>query len=206
MADVKAVRACALICALLSSIAFAQINPRTISVTASKNVDLAPEEISFDVDVSTDQDTTLEEVIQAIQNTGITTRDFQSVRSGYGYRSEQPELRYSFGFSAPFTRLQEIIAKLEAARGTPRGKKRMDLDFSLEGAGPRDNTVEQAKQSIMPDLISEARRKGQLLAAAAGVTLGPIYSINNEGSGSYFFFGRRSLQYPFSITVQFAIQ
>ena len=82
----------------------------------------------------------------------------------------------------------------------------MDLDFSLEGAGPRDNTVEQAKQSIMPDLISEARRKGQLLAAAAGVTLGPIYSINNEGSGSYFFFGRRSLQYPFSITVQFAIQ
>ena len=67
-------------------IATAQVTPNSVTVTASRNPSLQPDQVVFGVSVSTPVDATREDVIAALQGSGITLANFGSVQAGHIFR------------------------------------------------------------------------------------------------------------------------
>jgi hypothetical protein len=70
---------------VLWSCAFAggQILPNSITVTASNNVNLQPDQAVFSVTVGSGLDTGLDDVLAAVQSAGITAANLSSVGATY---------------------------------------------------------------------------------------------------------------------------
>ena len=59
--------------------AFAQILPNSITVTASNNVNLQPDQAIFSVTVQSDLSVGLDDVVAAVQSAGITAANLAGV-------------------------------------------------------------------------------------------------------------------------------
>ena len=127
----------------------------------------------------------------------IAVPPFQAVRT-----------TFSFAVTRPADALKSMVDKLEALRRQP------PTGFSVQyGAAlaPSANAVEELRRTVLPQLITEARRKAQNVASAANLTLGAIESIGDVGIGSVGIYaaGRvlsvsSEFRSTFAITVRFA--
>ena len=68
---------------LSASLAFAQLDSNSITVTASRATVLQPDQVIFVVNVTSGLDTSLDNVIAALSGTGITVANFTGINSGY---------------------------------------------------------------------------------------------------------------------------
>ena len=180
---------------LLAAPALAQMMPPpAISVTGEANVSVAPDQAQIDGGVTSDARTAREaseannaamgKVLLARKSAGIDGKDYQTSRL-----SLQPQ------FATPYKGSDRpgIVSFRASNRVTVRIRdvtKVANVIDALVTAGANDIgginfTVTQASKVLdeaREKAIADARRKAEIYAKAAGVTLGDPISISEEGA------------------------
>jgi uncharacterized protein YggE len=180
---------------LLATPALAQtVPPPAISVTGEANVSVAPDQAQIDAGVTSDARTAREaseannaamaKVLLALKGAGIEGKDYQTSRL-----SLQPQ----FATPSKASERPGIVSFRASNRVTVRIRdvtKVANVIDVLVGAGANDIgginfTVTQASKHLdeaREKAIADARRKAEIYAKAAGVTLGEPLSISEEGA------------------------
>ena len=190
-----ALAAVALAAALLTAPALAQvIPPAAISVTGEATVSVPPDLAEIDGGVTSEAKTAREaseannaamgKVLQALKGAGIEEKDIRTSRL-----SLQPQ-------SAPNRSGPSAIAGYRASnRVTVRVRdvtKVAGVIDTLVGAGANEiggiNFVVSQASKLLDEAreraVADARRKAEIYARAAGVTLGAPLSISEEGNSA----------------------
>ena len=176
------------------------VPPPAISVTGEATVSVAPDQAQIDGGVTSDAKTAREasdannaamgKVLLALKGAGIDEKDFQTSRL-----SLQPQ--YAPNRSGP----SPIVGYRAANRVTIRVRdvtKVASVIDVLVGAGANDIgginfTVSQPSKHLdeaREKAVADARRKAEIFARAAGVTLGEPLSISEEGAPTPMFRGK----------------
>jgi uncharacterized protein len=181
---------------LLAAPALAQtVPPRAISVTGEANVSVPPDQAQIDGGVTSDAKTAREasdannaamgKVLAALKGAGIEDKDYQTSRL-----SLQPQYATSSKVSE---RTPGIVSFRASNRVTVKIRdvtKVAHVIDALVGAGANEIgginfTVTQASKHLdeaRERAIADARRKAEIYAKAAGVTLGEPISISEESA------------------------
>jgi uncharacterized protein len=195
--------AAALASGLLATPALAQVTPpATISVTGEASVSVPPDLAQIDGGVTTEAKTAREasetnnaamgKVLLALKGAGIDEKDFQTSRL-----SLQPQ--YAPNKSGP----NAVIGYRAANRVTIRLRDVTKVAGTIDilvAAGANElggiNFMVSAASKLLDDAreqaIADARRKAEIYAKAAGVTLGSPISILEEGSSAPMQFRKMS--------------
>ena len=190
-----ALAAVALAGALFTAPALAQVvPPAAISVTGEATVSVPPDLAQIDGGVTSEAKTAREaseannaamgKVLQALKGAGIEEKDFQTARL-----SLQPQ-------NAPNrTGPSAIVGYRASNRVTIRVRdvtKVANVIDTLVGAGANEiggiNFVVSQASKLLDEAreraVADARRKAEIYAKAAGVTLGAPLSISEEGNSA----------------------
>ncbi|MBZ5609108.1 MAG: SIMPL domain-containing protein [Acidobacteriia bacterium] len=150
---------------------FGQLETDTVTITASRQVALVPDQAVFFVTVTTGEDAGLDQALALVQGTGITAANLNSV---YSY---ERGLQWSFTLAVPFSKIASTIAALTGGqKGTSRA-----VDFTIQGTQVSDE-ARQSQPCKTADLISDAQTQAQKLADSAGFTIGPVLALSDAGT------------------------
>jgi len=196
-----AVAVAAVITSLLAAPALAQtVPPPAIAVTGEATVSVPPDQAQIDGGVTSDAKTAREasdannaamgKVLLALKGAGIEEKDYQTSRL-----SLQPQYAPNRAGPSP------IVGYRASNRVTIRLRdvtKLANVIDVLAGAGANDIggihfMVAQASKHLdeaREKAIADARRKAEIYARAAGVTLGEPISISEEGAPTPLFRGK----------------
>jgi uncharacterized protein YggE len=184
----------------LAAPAMAQTPPPMISVTGEATVSVPPDQAQIDGGVTSDAKTAREasdannaamgKVLLALKGAGIDEKDYQTSRL-----SLQPQ--YAPNRSGP----SPVVGYRASNRVTVRLRdvtKVAGIIDVLVGAGANElggiNFMVSQASKLLDDArekaIADARRKAEIYAKAAGVTLGEPLSISGEGSAAPVFRGK----------------
>lgn len=167
---------------------------RTISVTGTGTVEAAPDMATLMIGVTTEGDTAAaalaanttatDAVIARLTASGIEARDMQTSNlsitpSWTGYDSSSSSPRIS-GFVAA-NLLTVRVRNLEST-GTVLDAAVTDGANTLNGLTFGLANPEPAYNEARKEAVADARAKAELLAAAAGVSLGQVLSIADGGA------------------------
>ena len=195
---------------------FAQTD--AITVTAARTIDLSPDQITFSLAVVTDPTVSLDQVLEATQAIGLDASKLSTINlmPSYGPGSPRPTLNYVFTLTTAFSRFRETNDKIATMRNSLSDKTpSMDLQVYAVAISPSDASLDQARQALMPQLIADARRRGDLLAKAAGVNLGAVVGVSEvfgspDLSGVYYGpygpSGPSALHTIYSLSVRFGVK
>ena len=167
--------------------------PPAISVTGEANVSVAPDQAQIDGGVTSDAKTAREasdannaamgKVLLALKGAGIEAKDYQTSRL-----SLQPQYAPNrAGGPSPITGYRASNRVTVRIRDVTKVANVIDV---LVGAGANDIgginfTVSQASKHLdeaREKAVADARRKAEIYARAAGVSLGQPISISEEGA------------------------
>jgi uncharacterized protein YggE len=185
----------------LAAPALAQtVPPPAISVTGEANVSVAPDQAQIDGGVTSDAKTAREasdannaamgKVLLALKGAGIEEKDYQTSRL-----SLQPQFAPNRAGPSPIvgyrasnrvtvkirdvTKVANVIDVLVAAGANDIG----GIHFSVTQAS---KYLDEAREKA----VADARRKAEIYAKTAGVTLGEPISITEEGAPTPIFRGK----------------
>jgi hypothetical protein len=147
--------------------AFAQSQPNVVTITASRQLNVQPDQVMVSITVVTDPDQTIDAALAALQGTNITAADLSSVSTTYGAGST-PQLQWTFNLTVSISDMTSLVAAVN-----PSG----NVSVFVSGASA-SAAVSAAQQCPYPALINDARAQAAKLASAAGVTVGQIVSIS----------------------------
>lgn len=186
---------------LLAAPALAQtVPPPAVSVTGEATVSVAPDQAQIDGGVTSDARTAREaaeannaamgKVLQALKGAGIEEKDFQTSRL-----SLQPQYAPNRTGPSPVTGYRASNRVTVRIRDVAKVAGVIDV---LVGAGANDIgginfTVSQPSKHLddaREKAVADARRKAEIYAGAAGVTLGEPLSISEEGAPAPLFRGK----------------
>jgi uncharacterized protein YggE len=163
-----------------ASLVFAQLDTNTITIQASRSVNLTPDQIIFSVSISADSNTSLDQIVAALSNSGIAAANFAGVTGG---TDNQSLLQWLFTLAAPLAKMKATIASLTALQQSiARSNSGMTLAFQVQGSRVSPESIQSQACSIA-DLVADAQTQAQSVAAAAGLAIGPIVAIS-DGSSS----------------------
>ncbi|WP_246662957.1 SIMPL domain-containing protein [Pseudolabrys sp. FHR47] len=172
--------------------AAARAAERSITVTGEATVSVAPDNANIRLGVTSQGKNAREasetnarqmtNVLAAIKEAGVADRDVQTSRL-----SLQPQ--YEQGKAGParllgFQVTNQITIRIREIDKFPGILDRAIAAGANEMSGIEFVVSEQSKllDQARDDAVSDARRKAELYAKAAGVKLGPVTSITEEGS------------------------
>jgi uncharacterized protein len=183
---------------LLAAPALAQTTlPAAISVTGEATVSVPPDQAQIDGGVTSDAKTAREasdannaamgKVLLALKGAGIDEKDYQTSRL-----SLQPQYAPNRNGPSPVVGYRASNRVTVRIRDVTKVAGIIDV---LVGAGANDiggiNFVVSQASKLLDDVrtnaIADARRKAEIYAKAAGVTLGEPLSISEEGGAAPVF-------------------
>ena len=182
----------AVVGALLASPAIAQVPPPSISVAGEATISAAPDLAQVDGGVTSDAKTAREAseannkamgiVLLALKSSGIPEKDYQtsqlSLQPQYAPNRNGPSPVIGFRASNRVTVTVRDVAKVGSIIDTLVTNGANDIGgISFMVAQP-SRLLDEAR----PKAIADARRKAEIYARAAGVTLGAPLSISEESS------------------------
>ncbi|MBR1247382.1 SIMPL domain-containing protein [Bradyrhizobium sp. AUGA SZCCT0169] len=186
--------------ALLATPALAQtVPPPAISVTGEANVSVPPDQARIDGGVTTEAKTAREaseannaamgKVLLALKGAGIEETDYQTSRLSLQPQYPPNPNRTGPAMISGYRASNRVTIKL---RDVTKVASIIDV---LVGAGANEvggiNFVVTQASKLLDEAreqaIADARRKAQIYAKAAGVTLGEPISISEEGAPSPMF-------------------
>lgn len=198
---------------LPAALTWGQTTPNSITVTASKNANVQPDQVVFGISVNTGLSASRDEVVAALQEAGVTGTSFNNVGSvqqfdRMGARAEMT-LNWGFTVTAPISNMKSVIDQLTSAqRKVAQGKTGFSVSFGVQGTQVSAQ-AQQSQACSMTELIADARAQALKLSAAAGMGLGTILAISGgtfgpDPSGVGLF--AAPVFYPVcSLTVKFAL-
>ncbi len=166
-----------------ASLAFAQFDD-TITVTASRSVNLQPDQVVLTLSLDTPQTAPLDNVLALLAGTGLTAAEVISVSSVSVAPSLAMQItRWTVTFSLPFSQLTGTLSALTQAQQALSGNPAMNLTYAVL-ATQVSQELQAAQACPFPALVSAARRQAQAMAAAAGVSVGPIMALSQGSAGA----------------------
>ena len=169
---------------LFGSLLFAQLDSNTVTVTASRQIYPAPDEVLFGVTLTSDTQANLDDVTSALGAAGVSSAQFSGVSTNFG-DSAANTLQWSFTMTAPLSNLKDTAALLTAAQKTIAAKGAgLFLTFNVQGA-QASQKQQSTVQCSQADLIADARDQAQKLTGAAQMILGPILSVSDAATAVY---------------------
>jgi uncharacterized protein YggE len=188
---------------LLVTPALAQtVPPPAVSVTGEANVSVAPDQAQIDGGVTSDAKTAREasdannvamgKVLLALKGAGIDEKDYQTTRLSLQPQFATPSKASERPGIVSFRASNRVTVKIRDVT------KVAGIIDAMVGAGANDIgninfTVTQASKHLdeaREKAIADARRKAEIYAKAAGVTLGEPISISEEGAPVPIFRGK----------------
>jgi uncharacterized protein YggE len=151
---------------------FAQLESHTLAISATRSIYPQPDQVVFGLTVSSSASASLDQIVAALSGLGITDANLTGIGNLVPFQ-------WGFSLAAPLSSLSTTIGalvKLEETVG--QNNSGLALTFTID----RTQVSEQAQQSQScsnTDLITDATAQAQKLAAAAGLTLGPILRVSN---------------------------
>src|SRR5712692_9124399 len=207
-----------LILALLAfaSLISAQADSNSVTLTASRTTTFQADQALFGITVTSGLNTSLDDVLAALQGSGITIANFSGLYNSQFYYPVSPPdptlpppmLQWSFGLVAPLSKIKDTIGSLSSLQQSV-AKKNNGLSLTFQVQGTQASAAAQQSQACsLPDLIADARAKAQKMVDAAGLGIGVVLAMssatNMTPSAIQFYPG------PFaascSLTVKFALQ
>jgi len=155
-----------------------------VATSVSRTVTLTADEADFSVVAGTSLDTTQQQVTQVFYNAGITRLTLSGTTIGQvsDYSMNPPtvqtQMLYQFTFSVPAAGLKDAAKKMEALRTNPPDPLN-SLQYTA-ALNASQATVDAMGQTVIPQLFADAQKKAQVLAAAAGLTLGGIKGVSQS--------------------------
>jgi uncharacterized protein YggE len=175
----------AIIPGLLASAAlcFGQLDSNSVTVSASRNATVQPDQIIFTVSVTSGLTSSLDDVVAALQGSGITAANLTGVLSNYNYVGNSnvptPYLEWQFGVTAALTRMKETVAQLTSLQqSVPKKNKDLQVAFSVQGTQVSPQLA-QSQTCSVADLIADARAQAQKYASASGLAVGSILAMSS---------------------------
>lgn len=168
-------------------LAFGQLDSNSITVTASNNVTLQPDQAVFSVTVTSPLTTGLDDVVTALAGSGITAANFSGVSTqgtfsligGPGTQFPAPLLTWSFSLTAPLANTKATVASLTTLQqNIAKAHNGLALSFNIVGTQVSQQLA-QAQTCSYADLVTAATTQAQALATAGGVTLGSILALSS---------------------------
>ena len=94
---------------LFASMAFAQLDTNSVTVTASRTLPSPPDQVIFGVFVTSDLTKSLADVVNAVSSVGSAQANFSTLTQ---VTNPQPGLQWGFGLVVPFGKLKDTAAAL----------------------------------------------------------------------------------------------
>jgi uncharacterized protein YggE len=163
-----------------AALAFCQLDSDTVTVQASRSVNLTPDQVVLSISVSAPPSTSLDQILAALSNSGITAANFVGMTAG---TDSQSPLQWSFTLTASLAKIKTTIASLTALQQSiAQNNSGMMLSFQVQGTQVSSDLI-QAQACVAKDLVADAQTQAQNVVAAAGLYIGPIVAIS-DGSSS----------------------
>jgi uncharacterized protein YggE len=171
------------------SFAFGQLDSNSITVSASNNATLQPDQALFSVSVVSGASTGLDDVLAALQPAGITIANFSGVSTQVGLcptlltcTSVQAPVQWVFSLPAPLANTKATVASLTTLQqNIVKANNGFTLSFSIVGTQVSQQLAQSQTCSIS-SLLTSATTQAQALAAAGGLNLGAILAMSSSTS------------------------
>jgi uncharacterized protein YggE len=162
------------------SLAFGQSDPNSVTVSASTNTNLQPDQAVFGVAIQSPIGTGLDDVVAALQGLGITAANLSGLNTP-GQLDSPPTIQWVFSLSAPLSKTKDTVATLASLQqAIAKANNGLTLSFSIVGTQVSQQLA-QSQTCSFPNLIADATAQAQKLAAGANLTVGRILAISSSG-------------------------
>ena len=164
------------------SLAFCQLESDTITIQATRPMSfqtLQPDQVVFNVTVNSPLNAGLDDVLAAVQSSGITSANFSNLSNSGDNRAP---LQWWFSLTVPIAKWKATVTLLTALQQSiNKNNSGMQLSFGVQIL--RSSTASSQAQSCSPaDLVADAQAQAQKVAAAAGLFVGQIVAISDQSS------------------------
>ncbi len=149
------------------SLALAQLDSDTLTVSVSQSYNLKADQVRFSADVNTGVNTNLDEVVTKLKSAGITTAIFSDLSSD----AEPPALHWFFTLSVPISEIKATIAQLTGLK----------IMFYIQGL-EISQQMRDAQPCSMSNLIASAQAQAKKMAASAELAVGDVLALSDENS------------------------
>lgn len=138
----------------------------------------------FNVQLNSGLDSSLDDVIAALQDSGITAANFQGLNSFFntipGVASPTQTLNWSFQLVTPLAKVKDTITTLSSLQAKIAAQNNgLSLSFSIQGT----QSSAQPAACSLSNLLTNAQTQAQNLANGAGVSVGNILAMSSSTSG-----------------------
>jgi hypothetical protein len=158
-----------------------------INAPVSRTVTLTPDEAAFTITAAATLDSTPQQVKQALQDAGLPNPSV--VATGLSQDTSEwfagaARILYSATVTIAAGSAMDTAKSLDALR-TQLPAPLTSLQYSV-AFNPSQATIDTARQTVLPQLLDDARKLAQSLAAAAGVKVGAIRMVSDTAGVSAF--------------------
>lgn len=173
-----------IVAGLLSATAlFGQLDSNSVTVTASRNATLQPDQVVFSVRVESGLNTSLDDVLTALAGSGITQANFTGINTSQvvftGNVQPQSGIEWLFSLPAPLAKIKETVVTLTTLQqNIAKQRKGLAMNFSVQGTQVSPQ-LQQSQTCSITDLLADARAQAQKLASAAGFTADTILAMSS---------------------------
>lgn len=173
--------------ALSVPLAFGQLDSNSLTVTASRSVSLQPDQVVFGVFVDSSVTSSLDDILAALQGSGITAANFSGVNTaptaivggGPFPTTLAPTLEWAFGLPVALTKITATVKTLASLQQSiVQNHSGLTLSFSIVGTQVSQQ-LQQTQTCVLADLISDAKAQAQKVATAAGAGVGNILALSS---------------------------
>lgn len=154
---------------------FGQMEPHILTMSATRNISLQPDQALLSLSVTSNTNQSLDQIVAALSGLGINSTNF----TGFINNTAAPNFQWNFNWTAPLSNLTTTIGSLTKLQQTiAQNNSGLALAFYIDGTEVSQQ-LQQSQSCSNSDLTADATAQAQKLAAAAGLTLGPIVKISN---------------------------
>jgi hypothetical protein len=165
-------------------LAFAQLDNDTITVTATRQANVAPDQAVVAVTVNAPATVALDDILALLGSAGITVSDLSGIGSTTGIlvpAGNPVSTQWFFTKAIGLTRLNAVLAALGSAAQAGTAKMPpIAISYYVQSSATSD-AQRAAYPCVLPSLLSDAQRQAQNIASAAGVRVGSIVAMADSG-------------------------
>jgi uncharacterized protein YggE len=174
-------------CSLTMTFGGGQTSQRTLTVAASRTINVAPDQVALAAYVDTTVDGTLDDAVAALAGTGFTAANLLNVSPLYSQSGNE----WLFSVTVPLAKITDSLAALQKVQNGVSGMAGVVTAVGFDVQGTQvSSDLAAAQDCTKTALISDAQAYARRVAAAAGVALNGILAISDNGSpavaGAFF--------------------
>ncbi|HYW46373.1 MAG TPA: SIMPL domain-containing protein [Bryobacteraceae bacterium] len=166
-----------------AGLAFGQATTNSITVTASRNANVQPDQVVFGVKVDAPLTASRDDAVSALQGSGITLANLTGVTTVQQYDSKGQAtvslIEWTFSLPVAIADMKSTIALLSTVQTSNAQKNNgIAISFGVQGTQVSPQ-AQQALSCALSDLIGDANAQAQKMASAAGKGLGPLLAMGS---------------------------